>query len=94
MAFYGCFVGYYLIWRPIIRSGLFSKLGEKAAVRARIILASVLGCTVTLELGAFSVVLETTLSGITELPFGAFCALMLPIHLPSALWRAWSRPLS
>ena len=85
MAFYGCFVGYYLIWRPIIRSGLFSKLGEKAAVRARIILASVLGCTVTLELGAFSVVLETTLSGITELPFGAFCALMLPIHLAIGL---------
>ncbi len=85
MAFYGCFVGYYLIWRPIIRSGLFSKLGEKAAVRSRIILASVLGCTVTLELGAFSVVLETTLSGITELPFGAFCALMLPIHLAIGL---------
>ena len=85
MAFYGCFVGYYLIWRPIIRSGLFSRLGEKAAVRARIILASVLGCTVTLELGAFSVVLETTLSGITELPFGAFCAMMLPIHLAIGL---------
>ena len=74
MAFYGCFVGYYLIWRPILRSGKFS-------LRTRIILASMIGCIVTLQLGAFSVVLETTISGITELPFGAFAALMQPIHL-------------
>ena len=40
---------------------------------------------VTLQLGAFSVVLETTLSGVTELPFGAFCALMQPIHLAIGL---------
>lgn len=79
MAFYGCFVGYYLIWRPILRSRWF---GEGArAVRLRIIAASVIGCVVTLQLGAFSVVLETSLSGITELPFGAFVALMQPIHL-------------
>ena len=78
MAFYGCFVGYYLIWRPIMRaSGL--------SARTRIILASVLGCVLTLQLGAFSVVVETTLSGITELPFGAFAALMQPIHLAIGL---------
>ena len=64
MAFYGCFVGYYLIWRPIMRSRLFENLGPHAAQRA---------------------VLETTLSGITELPFGAFCALMQPIHLAIGL---------
>ena len=29
--------------------------------------------------------LETSLSGITELPFGAFCALMQPIHLAIGL---------
>jgi len=74
MAFYGCFVGYYLIWRPIMRSGRFTP-------RTRIVLASMLGCILTLQLGAFSVVLETTLSGITELPLGAFAALMQPIHL-------------
>ena len=83
MAFYGCFVGYYLIWRPIIRSGLFGE--GKGAERARIIAASVIGCVVTLQLGAFSVVLETSLSGITELPFGAFVALMQPIHLAIGL---------
>lgn len=85
MAFYGCFVGYYLIWRPIMRSGLFSKMGEKTAARLRIILASIAGCMVTLQLGAFSVTVETTLSGITELPFGAFVALMQPIHLAIGL---------
>ena len=81
MAFYGCFVGYYLIWRPIMKSRLFENLGPHAAQRARIVSASIIGCVITLQMGAFSVVLETTLSGITELPFGAFCMLMQPIHL-------------
>ena len=85
MAFYGCFVGYYLLWRPLIRSKLFSSLGEKAAGRIRIILASVLGCVITLQLGAFSVVLETSLSGVTELPFRAFVGIMQPIHLAIGL---------
>lgn len=85
MAFYGCFVGYYLIWRPIMKSRLFENLGFHAAQRARIITASIIGCVVTLQMGAFSVVLETTLSGIAELPFGAFCALMQPIHLAIGL---------
>ena len=83
MAFYGCFVGYFLIWRPILRSRLFGE--GRSARRGRIILASILGCVVTLQLGAFSVVLETSLSGITELPFGAFVALMQPIHLAIGL---------
>ena len=83
MAFYGCFVGYYLIWRPIMGSRWFGE--GKSAQRARIITASILGCVITLQLGAFSVVLETSLSGITELPFGAFVALMQPIHLAIGL---------
>ncbi|MBQ6115804.1 MAG: energy-coupling factor ABC transporter permease [Oscillospiraceae bacterium] len=83
MAFYGCFVGYYLIWRPIQTGRWFGS--GKSAQRARIIAASIIGCIVTLQLGAFSVVLETSLSGITELPFGAFCALMQPIHLAIGL---------
>ena len=83
MAFYGCFVGYYLIWRPIMQSHWFGE--GKSAQRARIIAASIIGCIVTLQLGAFSVVLETSLSGITELPFGAFVALMQPIHLAIGL---------
>ena len=34
-----------------------------------------------LQLGAFSVVLETIFSGRTELPFETFAMLMQPIHL-------------
>ena len=79
MAFYGCFVGYYLVWRPMMQSKSFM------STRVGIILASIVGCVLTLQLGAFSVVLETTLSGITELPFGAFLALMQPIHLAIGL---------
>ena len=83
MAFYGCFVGYFLIWRPIMNSSWFGT--NKKAQRLRIIAASIIGCVVTLQLGAFSVVIETSLSGITELPFGAFLALMQPIHLAIGL---------
>ena len=72
MAFYGCFVGALLIWKPIMKSGMS---------RMKIIIASVLGCVLTLQLGAFSVSLETLASGITELPFTAFVATMQPIHL-------------
>ena len=81
MAFYGCFVGYFLIWKPLMRGFGSGGTGGKTRRRTAIILASIIGCVVTLQLGAFSVVLETQLSGITELPFGAFAGLMLPIHL-------------
>lgn len=76
MAFYGCFVGYFLIWRPIMKNGMS---------RGKIIGASVLGSVVTLQLGAFSVTLETLLSGITELPFSVFAGTMQPIHLAIGL---------
>ncbi|MCI9533171.1 MAG: cobalamin biosynthesis protein CbiM [Lachnospiraceae bacterium] len=72
MAFYGCFVGYFLIWHPIVKHGLS---------RAKIIGASILGSIVALQLGAFSVTLETMFSGITELPFSLFAGTMQPIHL-------------
>ena len=85
MAFYGCFVGYYLLWRPIMRSKAFKGLGAKGEGRMKIIPASILGCVITLQLGAFSVVLETTVSGVTELPFGAFVGIMQPIHLAIGL---------
>lgn len=80
MAFYGCFVGYFLIYRPLMQGKLLSGKG-----RTKLVLASILGCVVTLQLGAFSVVVETSLSGITALPFGAFAALMQPIHLAIGL---------
>ena len=71
MAFYGCFLGS-LIWKTVMRDG---------ASKKKIAVSSVLGCVLTLQLGAFSVVLETLASGVTELPFGVFLAAMQPIHL-------------
>ena len=76
MAFYGCFVGALLIWRPIMKGG---------ANKKKITIASILGCVLTLQLGAFSVTIETLLSGITELPFSVFVATMQPIHLAIGL---------
>lgn len=76
MAFYGCFIGALLIWKPLMKKG---------ATKGRIVAASVAGCMITLQLGAFSVTLETLISGITELPFAAFVATMQPIHLAIGL---------
>ena len=76
MAFYGCFLGSLLIWRPMMK---------KKINKGRIILASVAGCILTLQLGAFSVTLETLASGITELTFKVFVSTMQPIHLAIGL---------
>ncbi len=71
MAFYGCFIGT-LIWKACM---------GKNPSRVKIIIASILGCVLTLQMGAFSVTVETLLSGITKLPFGVFVGTMQPIHL-------------
>ena len=72
MAFYGCFIGGMLIWKYIVNKGMSKR---------KIAIASIFGCVVSLQLGAFSVTLETLASGITELPFSMFLAVMQPIHL-------------
>lgn len=76
MAFYGCFIGSLLIWKPIMKNGIS---------KVKITAASVIGCVLTLQLGAFSVTLETLASGVTELPFAAFIVAMQPIHLAIGL---------
>lgn len=72
MAFCSCFFGYYCIYRPIIKGGF---------TRGKIMIASMLGSIISLQLGAFHVTLQTLLSGITELPFHKFLMVMQPIHL-------------
>ena len=57
MAFYGCFIGALLIWKPMMKGGMNKK---------KITLASIIGCVLTLQLGALSVTIETLISGITE----------------------------
>ena len=72
LGFFGCFLAYPYIFRPV---------AGKSMSRPRVFAASLVACIVSLELGAFAVTLETLLSGVTELPFGAFVSVMLPIHL-------------
>lgn len=76
MAFYGCFIGGLLIWKPLMKKGMSKK---------RITAASIAACIITLQMGAFSVTLETLASGITELPFPVFVGVMQPIHLAIGL---------
>jgi len=72
MGFFPCFIAYPFIYKKII--------GEENT-RQRIITASFIASIIGLLLGAFFVVLETSFSGISELPFGTFLLLMLPVHL-------------
>ena len=76
MAFYACFVGGFLIWKPMMGQGM---------TKRKITVASILACVVTLQMGAFSVTLQTFFSGITELPFSVFVGVMQPIHLAIGL---------
>ena len=72
LGFYPCCVVYPLLYKPLI--------GESQNP-GRITAVSIVSAVAALQLGAFSVVLETLLSGKSELPFGAFLLLMQPIHL-------------
>jgi len=72
LGFYTCFIAYPLIYKWITRKGLTS---------GRIFGASLISAILGLQMGAFSVVLQTLFSGKTELPFGTFLLLMQPIHL-------------
>ncbi len=73
---YPCFLAYPLIYRPIA--------GDTTSAK-RLSIAAVLSALIALQLGAFSVVLETLLSGKSELPFNSFVLLMQPIHLAIGL---------
>ena len=72
LGFYTCFIAYPFIYKWFTRKGVTSK---------KIFGASMTAALVGLQMGAFSVVLETLFSGKTELPFGTFVLLMQPIHL-------------
>ncbi len=76
LGIYPCFIAYPLIYRTIVR--------QKMSHR-KITIATILSVVIGLQLGALSVVLETKMSGITELPFSTFLLLMQPIHLAIGL---------
>ena len=72
LGFFPCFVAYPLIYKTIAGP----KLSKK-----RLFAAAIIAAIVGLQLGSFSVVLQTLFSGVTELPFDTFVLLMQPIHL-------------
>lgn len=72
LGFFPAFIAYPLIYKKIA--------GNRPTAR-KITVASILAAITGLQMGAFSVVLETSFSGISSLPFSNFVAIMQPIHL-------------
>jgi cobalt/nickel transport system permease protein len=72
LGFFPAFIAY-----PFI----YSKMLGNQPSAARISTASTIAAIVGLQLGAFSVVLETVSSGVSSLPFTNFVIMMQPIHL-------------
>jgi cobalt/nickel transport system permease protein len=76
LGFFPCFVAYPLIYKNIAGTTLSER---------RLFAAAIISAIVGLQLGAFSVVLLTLFSGVTELPFVTFVLMMQPIHLAIGL---------
>lgn len=72
IGFFPAFIAYPFIYRTI--------LGQNTNTW-RIATASITAAATGLLMGSFSVVIQTLLSGISELPFLTFTLFMLPIHL-------------
>lgn len=71
LAFIPAFIAWPFFYKPLAGDG-----GSPLKIAS----ASIIAATLGLLAGAFSVVIQTTLSGVTDLPFGTFVLFMLPIH--------------
>ena len=76
IGFLPAFVCYPLLYRPL--AGSAGSTGRRGA-------AAVVTAVAALQAGALGVVLQTTISGVAQLPFSIFIWLMLPIHLAIGL---------
>jgi cobalt/nickel transport system permease protein len=72
LGFFPAFVAYPFVYKPLV---------GRDPSRARLTIGALIAGVVGLQLGALGVVLQTTLSGVSELPFSTFVTMMLPIHL-------------
>jgi cobalt/nickel transport system permease protein len=72
LGFFPCFIAYPLIYHMIVGNDLTQR---------RIITGAFAAAIIGLQLGAFGVVLQTTFSRVSDLPFSTFALLMQPIHL-------------
>lgn len=78
LGFFTCYIAYPYIYKPIVESGFLKG-------RVRQIAAIMISTVIGLQLGALSVVVQTSISGLTDLPFGVFASFMQPIHLAIGL---------
>lgn len=76
LGFFPCFIAYPLFYKSVAKENSSS---------GKVMAASVISVITGLQLGALSVVIQTLLSGKSELPFGPFLYMMLPIHLAIGL---------
>ncbi len=76
-------MGFYGVLSASVFFHLFLKKDQTS--KKRIVLTSIMSSVVALQLGAFSVTIETLASGITDLPFFVFVSLMQPVHLAIGL---------
>jgi cobalt/nickel transport system permease protein len=76
LGFFPAFIAFPMIYRP---------LAPSQASPSRRLLAALLAAVAGLQLGAFAVVMETSASGISALPFSKFVLLMQPIHMAIGL---------
>ena len=76
LGIYPCFIAYPLIYKSLVK---------RAGSSRRILPASVISGVIGLQLGALSVVIQTLLSGRSELPFITFLMFMQPLHLAIGL---------
>jgi cobalt/nickel transport system permease protein len=72
LGFFPCFIAYPLIYKKLV--------GEQPT-QGRILLGAMAAAILSLQMGAFGVVMETWFSGISELSFLTFLLMMQPIHL-------------
>lgn len=72
LGFFPAFIAFPLVYKKIV---------GHSYTRGRVFAGSLIAGIVGLQLGAFGVVLETTASGISDLPFSTFVLMMQPIHL-------------
>jgi cobalt/nickel transport system permease protein len=72
LGFFPAFIAYPFIYKKIV---------GRTTSQTRITVASMAAAIVGLQMGAFGVVVEAVLSGISSLPFSTFVVIMQPIHL-------------
>ena len=72
LGFFPAFIAYPFVYK---------RIAGRTPSPARISAASMAAAIIALQAGAFGVVGETVLSGISSLPFSTFAVIMAPIHL-------------